>query len=189
MKWLNALAFKMPAIIWLEGNSHYRFDQVLFSNAVVADQQPSVWSAASIKVNYNHLSKFTDKKTIIWASRSGLDQRAFKWEKLMADQFPFVKIVDFTLLSTEETTEICGECDVFIGPHGAGFSNIVFCKQTAVVVELFPDLELLPLYGRLSHSLGLKHFVINLNFENSEAANGLNLLTEVFAKLKINRSE
>ena len=46
------------------------------------------------------------------------------------------------------------------GPHGAGFSNILFAQQNASVVEFMLKPQLNRAYGHLAASIGLDHWLV-----------------------------
>ena len=56
-------------------------------------------------------------------------------------------------LSYEEQTELFYDAEAVIGPHGAGFSNLIYAED-AVVIEWFPSEHMVPSFYFLSKSLG-----------------------------------
>ena len=56
------------------------------------------------------------------------------------------------------------EAEVVIGPHGAGFSNLIFCRPGTLVVEIGWDgkvgMEMDNMYARVSESLGLEYRLV-----------------------------
>ena len=61
--------------------------------------------------------------------------------------------------SLEETMHVFNQAAVIVGPHGAGFSNLVYSKPGTAVLEVLcgpPDTTQYP-YPFLSYALGLRH--------------------------------
>lgn len=167
LKWLKEIPLILPKILWLDGNGHLTFDQLLFCNQLVKDQHPSYWSISVLKkffLNYNKLADILPT-AIVWATRKDENKRVIAWEDDIGSKFPDIKFIDFSNLSVSETITLCRSSAIFIGPHGAAFSNLIFCHETTKVIEIFDSEQLLPLYGRLSYTLGLEHLAIQINFK------------------------
>jgi capsular polysaccharide biosynthesis protein len=66
--------------------------------------------------------------------------------------------------SLEHHIALFAAASVVVGPHGAGFSNLVFCKQGTRVVEVGWDaddlMEMDNMYMRLSVALGLDYRLV-----------------------------
>lgn len=61
-------------------------------------------------------------------------------------------------LSVKEQAELFASAEVVVGPHGAGFANLVFCQPGAKVVEFFNRSYVHPLYWMLSNRVQLQYF-------------------------------
>lgn len=60
-------------------------------------------------------------------------------------------IVDTAALSLAQQVQLFSEAEAVVGPHGAGFSNLVWCKPGCKVVELFSPAHLNGCYEWLSY--------------------------------------
>jgi glycosyl transferase family 61 len=60
-------------------------------------------------------------------------------------------------LSVREQAELFASAEVVVGPHGAGFANLVFCQPGAKIVEFFNRSYVHPLYWMLSNRLELQY--------------------------------
>jgi hypothetical protein len=93
----------------------------------------------------------------IYISRSG--RRQVNDEPALIDvlrkhQFT---IIEDKARTIEEQAEIYRSASVIIGPHGASFANILWCKPGTHLIELFPA-KYMPEYFRyLAHILDLKY--------------------------------
>jgi capsular polysaccharide biosynthesis protein len=72
------------------------------------------------------------------------------------------EIVDFEKLTPAETIQICQNCELFIGPHGASFSNIVFCNPGTTVIEIAFGMNEV-LYGRLAALCELDYLLFDVS--------------------------
>jgi len=61
-------------------------------------------------------------------------------------------------LTIEEQAELFASASVVLGPHGAGFSNIVFCQPGTRVIELF-NAHIVPCFHIISEQTDLEHYI------------------------------
>ncbi|MNK49709.1 hypothetical protein D3C87_685720 [compost metagenome] len=185
-KVLEHVGVELKKVIWMSNKDHYQFDQLLFTNSLMTDHQ-------FVKKNIKRLRELMQAESfssnersdkVIWISRAGAASRDFKWEKKIKDNFPFIDFIIFEELSMPQVIATCNSCSHIIGPHGAGFSNLIFCKEETKVLEIFSDNQFIPLYSRLSQVCNLTHHAIQLDFENHENAKiGLSYMTRVLQEL------
>jgi capsular polysaccharide biosynthesis protein len=70
--------------------------------------------------------------------------------------------------SMEEQIRLFASAEFVVTPHGAGLSNLVFCKESTKVLELFPGGYVKQTYYDLSNKLNLEYRYII--FEKDEEA-------------------
>ncbi len=61
-------------------------------------------------------------------------------------------------MSVPEQAAAMAACDVVIGPHGGGMSNLVFCKPGTKVVEIYSPELVATYFWKLSNQLGLDYY-------------------------------
>lgn len=61
-------------------------------------------------------------------------------------------------LRVREQAKLFASAEVVVGPHGAGFTNLVFCPPGAKIVEFFNRSYVHPLYWMLSNRLQLRYY-------------------------------
>ena len=61
-------------------------------------------------------------------------------------------------MSVPEQAAMMAGCDVVIGPHGGGMSNLVFCTPGTKVVEIYSPELVATYFWRLSNRLGLDYY-------------------------------
>jgi hypothetical protein len=83
----------------------------------------------------------------------------------------------------EEHIQLFNWADVVIGPHGAGFSNLVFCKPKTVVIEIGWDgtstMEMDNMYSRVAAALDLNYRLLigKGSYGGSISLNPTNVIT------------
>jgi capsular polysaccharide biosynthesis protein len=71
--------------------------------------------------------------------------------------FESVQCEDYTIA---EQASIFHHADIIIGPHGAAFTNIVFCKSGTKVIEFFSPRWINPCYWTISNEVSLKYYYL-----------------------------
>lgn len=74
-------------------------------------------------------------------------------------EYGFIIIEDETR-TIKEQMEIYSSADVILGPHGASFSNILWCRPNTVLIELFSNQYYPPFFKYLANVLELKYYAI-----------------------------
>lgn len=100
------------------------------------------------------------KSKLIYISRSG--RRKIVNEQ---DVIEILKAYGFDIIqdvprSVAEQKEIYKEAKIIIGPHGASFTNILWCKGGTVLVELFSGSYCPPYFRYLANILDLNYYAI-----------------------------
>ena len=63
-------------------------------------------------------------------------------------------------ISMSETRDLLGRTLLFLGPHGAGMTNVMFMRPGAAVLELRPDAMRNPCYHYLSDRCDLDFYLL-----------------------------
>ena len=77
----------------------------------------------------------------------------------------YKKIVlsDYSFL---DQVKIFNSADIIISPHGAGLGNLTFCMPNTLIIEIFNDVFITPVFHCLCNRLNLKHtFFITSGYE------------------------
>jgi len=167
-KWLIYAGIDMNKIIWIDHKSHYHCKQLLFTNRLINDQQISNWSIHALKSLLHITSPDIPlkQKRIIWITRKNVFDRIIAWEDELLSLFPEIEKLDIRDMSVADTINTFDGATHVIGPHGAGLSNILMCRQGTKILELYPDLSAYqPCYFRISSIGGLNHFVAEIDFD------------------------
>lgn len=97
----------------------------------------------------------------LYVSRSG-SSRGLRNETELED---YLALRGFRILRTDDLSDLRRNADLFgsaslvVGPHGAGLSNIVFCRPGTTVIEFSAPHRESRLFAGLCHRLGLRYFL------------------------------
>ena len=102
-----------------------------------------VWQARAIEqvLNVTDLGGgATDATSVLYVSRASATRRRLVDEAALLDELARVDVecVDLAGLSVKEQALLFRDAQVVVGIHGAGLTNLAFCREGAQVVELFP---------------------------------------------------
>ena len=79
------------------------------------------------------------------------------------------EIVQLTKLSFEEQIKIFNSAQIVVANHGAGLTNIIFCKTNTQIIEIESPYFKCDVFGNISNFLNLNYKKVkaNLNFSNN----------------------
>ena len=95
----------------------------------------------------------------LYVSRSdALRRRVLNESQVLAllNRYGFVK-VELSALTFKEQAEFFLAAEVVVGPHGAGFSHLVFCQPKTPFLEIFDPAYFNPCYWHVSDRVGLEY--------------------------------
>ncbi len=150
-KWLQRAGVSPEKIIWMQGLSHYRCEQLLFTNYLMRDYQPTPWIVRALHELLDAAPPATPGRRRLWLSRTDARNRQPAWESALLARLTGFERVTLANLPPDEQIALMRESAVVAGPHGAGLSNLAFCAPGTRVVEIFPDTNRQPIYGRLAN--------------------------------------
>ena len=70
------------------------------------------------------------------------------------------KIIEDKTRTVKEQMEIYYSADIILGPHGASFANILWCRPNTVLIEMFSNQYYPPFFKYLANVLKLKYYAI-----------------------------
>ncbi len=174
-EWLNFFIGNDCVIIYSNYTSNHFCEQLLFLSDLCHQYSPNNLTISLLKTLEDKANVLPLNKpfpTRIIASRKNAKVRNIDWEDELASAAN-ATVIDFENFSPEEVIQLCTNCELFIGAHGAAFSNIVFCKPGTQVIEIAFGLDEV-LYRRLSAVCGLQHII----FDNSQKEELLSYLKQ-----------
>ncbi|MBM3853596.1 MAG: glycosyltransferase family 61 protein [Verrucomicrobia bacterium] len=161
-KWLRLAGVDPKRILWLNGLSHFRCEQLLFTRSFALDLCPSPWIVAQLRDLFPTVAACGSRR--LWITRRATGRRHLAWEEQLLAMLPDFECVDLAALEPAAQIALMASSSVVAGPIGAGFSNIVFCSPGARVIIIRPSLQQYPLYDRLATAAGLAHSWLAADF-------------------------
>ena len=159
---LQMLGIPESKLIPVSTESHFQPEH-LFVPKMCAIYNPPGWLHHWYKDKYLGLSKEEKrndfKRKRIYISRSDANARRVNNEDqviaaLAKLGFDSVTLSDKTFY---EQARLFNRADIIVAPHGAGLSNIVFCRADAKVIEIFPPRWMAPCFMTLALSVGCNY--------------------------------
>ena len=162
-RWLVSLGIAPEKLLHVHASSHFHFDQLVFTDYLLRDQQPSAWNVELIRSLFPHPR--SPGHRWLWMSREDAPNRKLAHEAEWLRRFPKFEKVLLSKLTPGQHVALFSEAAVVAGPHGAGFSNTVFCPPGCRVLEILPAGFFDPLYSRWAQAAGLSHRWLQTDFE------------------------
>jgi capsular polysaccharide biosynthesis protein len=86
-------------------------------------------------------------------------------------------------MTFSEQVKLFAETEIVVAPHGAGLTNIMFCPEKTVVVELFgPPHYIRPDYFQLAHNLGLQYEYLLCIYQEYDLQVDINSLSQILRR-------
>ena len=145
-------------------NDHFNYH--IIAESLIIPSLPSKINVVSADACVFLLDTFLDKGTAskfgsrIYLKRTGkrkLVNQAEIESYLESLGFESVQCENYTIA---EQASIFYNADVIIGPHGAAFTNIIFCKPGTKVMEFFSPKWINPCYWTISNEVGLDYYYL-----------------------------
>ena len=96
----------------------------------------------------------------IYISRAGAPHRSLSNEAQVLAMLEQRGFQSYPLgsMSMADQAALFSQAEIAIGPHGAGFTNMVFAPRSAKILELIPNQDLPPYFLGIAQAVGLDHF-------------------------------
>ena len=150
----------LPRLI-LNVTTHYRFASAEFSD-FLCGHAPMMVSRAAL-ATYRSLSQkapwLPGAAEEIYVARTDADTRTMENEAELIEllQRQGVRIIVPGTLSVSEQIAAFRAARLVIGPHGAGLSNLVFCRVGSFVYEMLPRHYPNVVFNRIAQAAGLNY--------------------------------
>lgn len=155
---LQALVPEMPVVygVALASTSLCRFSvQQHFTDVVVSPSQ-LLWLKRRCFTQLPSVEK--PWRRVLISRRNSSRRRCLNEDQLFSALVPYgFERVCLEGLSALEQMRLFSESALLVGPHGAGFSNLIACSPNASVVEFMPRSGSFSHYYAMADVLGLNH--------------------------------
>ncbi len=159
-EWLKALGLSEDQIISADFQKNYQFDNIVCTSdsTIYGNIQPWVkdllWETFIIPANK------TPANTKIYIKR--ISNRKIANEQEFED---YISAQGFEIHSMEGLTikkqaELFHQASIIISPHGAGLTNIVFCRPGTKIIEIFHSQTIFGHYYLMAGSLGMDYYPV-----------------------------
>jgi capsular polysaccharide biosynthesis protein len=152
-QWLVHTGVPREKILWAEGLTHYRCEQLLFFGPLIADCQPGAWLRDALQELCRPPRNIVGRRWL-WISRKDAASRHLAWEDELLAHFPEFEKVTMGNRPPREQIALFAEASVVAGPHGAGLANLLFAPRGVKLVEFFPNYRIAPQFGRCAQIAG-----------------------------------
>ncbi len=146
-----------------------------------------IWIIKYIKKKYIHLAEkkvkkkfkiFIDRSDSIYSHCKFINNEEIK-KFLISRGF---KIVRLSNLSLKRQISIFNNSEIIIGPHGAGFANLIFCKKKTKVIEIKPNDHPNIVYERISKINMLNYKLLKIKKVNNNSLGDMMLKVNLLKK-------
>jgi capsular polysaccharide biosynthesis protein len=97
--------------------------------------------------------------------------------EMLLNEFPNIDWQIFDSLSFSETVDLFNKAKIIIGPHGAGFANIIFAPNNTKVIEFMPISEPNIVYYDVSSMLNFDYYCMPI--KDSGKNNGCQMNVDI----------
>jgi len=179
IKILNELGIPKKKLLSSEKNKHiladeiYAVDHPWYNHGLI---QYNLNKIPEWIVKYNR-KQFLNKTKKTYFKKIFLDRSSSKYNhcqiKNLADMLAFVKKKKLKIykpenLSFKKQINLFNNASIICGPHGASFTNIVFCRPGTKIIEIIPKDHPNKKCERISKILKLKYYRVKTSPDNTD---------------------
>ena len=170
----------------ISSNNHWNFyiqaEELVIPSLVSPNDCTSLWACNYLRSLYadeiNGQSAGTEKLYIQRLNGRTVINEPALIANLAALDF---RVINAEKLTVAEQAAVFAAAKIVIGPHGAGLTNIVFCRPGTIVIDLFSPKWVNPCYWVIAEHLNLRYGYLegeNIKKEN-KAPKGANILIDI----------
>ncbi|WP_158283995.1 glycosyltransferase 61 family protein [Azospirillum sp. TSO22-1] len=166
---LGALGIDRDRILFLPPRVH-RFRSLLVPSMLVPESRMAPRSIRFLRAALP-AAPHPDLPRRIYVSRKDATMRRVANEAEILERLKPFGVVDVSLSAMPPARQraLFAGAELVVGPHGAGFANLAFCRPRTPVVELSPH-RWHPCFGELSDLVPCRHHVVFPRREVQKAA-------------------
>lgn len=158
---LRALGIDEKKIIQGDKVTHLQVEQLIVTSFIRTAQHIPVWACEFLKDFSSKIPTIQtqDSHPYIYVSREDAKYRNVINEPALfaaLEKYGFKKI-ELGKLTFREQVNLFASAKVIVSPHGAGLTNLVFCKKGTAILELFSKDYIIYLFYDLALKMGLHY--------------------------------
>ncbi|QHT67884.1 glycosyltransferase family 61 protein [Rhodocytophaga rosea] len=166
--------------------THIVADSLVATNYVRYHSHVPAWACSFLKNNFPKVIEAGERVyPYVYVSRNDSDKRFVINENELVNflaEYGFKK-VELGNMTFQQQVNLFGSAKVIIGPHGAGWANLVFCEPGTTAIELFASEYIIPVYYDLANKAGVNYQYMacesDASAENVKQGMRLNLLVDL----------
>jgi hypothetical protein len=183
---LRLLGIDESKIIAGNIETHIIADTLIATNYVRYHSHIPTWACSFLKNSFPKVIEAGEKVyPCVYVSRNDSDKRFVINETELVNflsKYGFKK-VELGNMTFQQQVNLFGSAKVIIGPHGAGWANLVFCEPGTTAVELFANEYIIPVYYDLANKAGVTYEYMvcesDASAENVKQGMRLNIIVDV----------
>ena len=142
---------------------HVSAEELIVPSLPSALDTPRAWGCAFLKEVFGQTPGLPQGRRRLYVSRAKARGRKIVNEaevQALLCSLGF-ETAELEGLALPDQASLFGSAEVVVAPHGAGLTNLVFCREGTVVIDLFAPTYVNPCYWVVAETLGLKyHYLI-----------------------------
>lgn len=156
---LEALGISEKNCISSQFINHLAADTILTFNflGIIECHSRSLHKLRDWLLPRNNLNSYPSKRLYLSRSRA---RRVLNENELhpILEKFNFEYVSEG--LSFTEQVDLFSQAEVIVGPHGAAFTNMIWCQKSVKILEFFAPSYVNQCYWRMSHQLGFQYYYL-----------------------------
>lgn len=143
-------------------NFHARFKQLVLPSLAGYHDQPNLFQINFLRKLFKDNVSDEVPFRKIYLSRKNTGRRHIVNESTIIDEianygFETIYCED---LNIAQQVKLFSESSIIIGPHGSAFTNIVFCKEQTIIIDIVNKSQINPCFWIISNLCSLKYYNI-----------------------------
>lgn len=160
LEWLDRLDVPVERRVEVRGRRQvFAVDRLVVSSVPGANRWVPSWVVDHLRKQFPPPPEHGER---VFVDRPETDRRRMlnREDVVAALRGRGFRIVDLASLTVQEEAVLFGSAAVVVGVHGAGLTNLVFCRPGTVVLELAPRGLVFPTFAKLADAAQVTHHLL-----------------------------
>jgi capsular polysaccharide biosynthesis protein len=187
----NGLPFQKESLIKLgvdlnqiiNADSHWNFHlkaSLIVPSFTSPNDSPSAYSINAIRNQFLEKSTQKFRNSRIYIKRSKGRRILNEDEVLMLLKKYDFEIIEPELFSISSQAEIFNHASFIIGPHGAGFTNLIFCRENTKIIDIFSQEWVNHCYSIIASVNNLRYgYLLGEKVKQEQTGKGANIKVDI----------
>jgi hypothetical protein len=161
---LQVLGISSNRILSPTKNTHIEADELIIPSLLgpVFSLSPQAQACQYLQSTFLRNDKTRKPHRKLYISRNDANNRRVINETELRDEVldKGFEVISLSGVSLLQQVELFSEAKIIMGPHGAGFTNAVFCQPGSVLIEFLPEGYNVDCFERLARLVGMEYHAI-----------------------------